>query len=677
MQLSSYDALGDEGRKALNACVKVKIYGKPKTRKYDRRTALERLKGCYAGWNMWRHFHKHVLPSDNHGNFKSSYDIVDIHDARDEFDKRKCVAKYPKEGPESVKKRNLIDERRADVERELEKATANPDSRLGYSWVVAQRRVRDCFAGNFAEDRETLSDKPKDSYNILEIHKAFVHWDEIREACEANRTSLEQEYAEALKAEGNVREALPKYSADQALRYLRECYYVLPWSPDNSPIKLQISKDGWMEPDTTQNYDIFDIYEVLLKFDRKSFQKYPKAGPGADELKKLIDEHRADLEEEYQKSRNHEVSSNLPEYTRSDAERRVRDCFAGTLPNDTEIFPKKETDKCGQTYDISDIKNAIVQFDTKPFLAAFMYASEEEPECDKTNEKVDEERVSIQKEYDEATRNIEIEHGSGFVIHDHFIITNKHVIEITERHKICISNAAINNSNAVIEDLPCRVAHCDVGKDLALLYCPDLNLEQCGIGPLQLSNQSLLPGMSVFAFGYPVSHTEETALFVSGNVSGSKRVLAGHSMIVLNCSLNSGNSGGPVLRWVNGQLKVVGVATQKHFKDILTLEEMQTIENIKKSLQTHAIPDLPVFSKKCDMAVSYYSDPRNRQTPVALLTLKLYDALETHTQFNLSNALPGHLVVEFVKNSISEYDGEHKEELSEVVELADNVVNTS
>ena len=113
----------------------------------------------------------------------------------------------------------------------------------------------------------------------------------------------------------------------------------------------------------------------------------------------------------------------------------------------------------------------------------------------------------------------------------------------TGRYEILISNAAIN-------DLPCMIAHYDAGKDLASLYCPDLDLEQCGICPLQLSNQSLLPGMPIVCFGYPMSHTEETALFVSGNVAGSKRTLAGHSMIVLNCALNSGNSGGPVLCWV-------------------------------------------------------------------------------------------------------------------------------
>ena len=147
--------------------------------------------------------------------------------------------------------------------------------------------------------------------------------------------------------------------------------------------------------DTTQSYDIFDIHKVALKFDGKNFQKYPKEGPGADKLKKLIDEHRADLEEEYQKARNHEASD-LPKYTKSEAECRVRDCFAGTLATDTEILPKKEIDKCDQTYDITDIKNAIDHFDTKTFRDAFEYSSHLEPVIGKTNQDIDKQRADIQ-----------------------------------------------------------------------------------------------------------------------------------------------------------------------------------------------------------------------------------------------------------------------------------------
>ena len=80
----------------------------------------------------------------------------------------------------------------------------------------------------------------------------------------------------------------------------------------------------------------------------------------------------------------------------------------------------------------------------------------------------DEERASIQEEYEKATSNTEIEHGSGFIIHNHFIITNKHVIETY------LDNKAIHEihiSNAAIDDISCKDAHCDPGKDLALLYC--------------------------------------------------------------------------------------------------------------------------------------------------------------------------------------------------------------
>lgn len=86
------NVLGDEGRKALNACVKVKIYDKSETRRYDRRTSLQRLRGCHAYGSVvhkWWYFDELVLPPDKHGNSKSSCNIIDIHDALVNFDKRK------------------------------------------------------------------------------------------------------------------------------------------------------------------------------------------------------------------------------------------------------------------------------------------------------------------------------------------------------------------------------------------------------------------------------------------------------------------------------------------------------------------------------------------------------------------------------------------------------------
>ena len=704
--MQNSDVLGNEGRKALNACVKVKIYGKPETRRYDRDVARNRLEDCYPPGAFFSsqftdlYTHQPTLPNDLvYGDYKRSekptFNIVDIHDALVKCDEKSYVDKYPRDGPGSDKLRDLIDKRREDIEREYKEARNNPEERLKYSWIVAQRRVRDCFAGIFPEDIRLVQKFPYTaSYNIKDIHDCVVHYDErlfcrayltfVRTTMEEGgeekrlkswkdvseqRATIEKEYEEAINTAGITR----KYLQSEAEQRVEGCYqgYFPP-----GVVILPVKMDETWKPKPTQEYDISDIRKALHHFDeKKAFDKYPDEGPGSAELRKLIDECRDDLKKEYQMATcGTDGEQKLCEYSMYEAEHRVRDCFAGTFLNDTDIFPTKKDQggipKISQAYDIFDIKKALDYFDTKKRCEKY---PEEGPDYDKIKQSVDEQRDNIRREYETATTDSEIENGSGFIVQEHFIITNRHVIE-TYLNKT--GNYAILISNVAIKELPCMVAYYDAGKDLALLYCPSLNIEQHGICHLQLSNQSLLPGMPIVCFGYPMSHTGKTALFVSGTVSGFKETLAGHSMIVLNCSLNSGNSGGPVLHWVNGQLKVVGVATQKHFKEILTLEERETIENIRESLQTLSISDVPDYVKQFNLPVSeHYRDPGNHQTPMTLLTLKLYDALETHSQFNLSNALPGHLVVEFVKNAISEYVGEHKEELVEVVELAKDHVN--
>ena len=140
-------------------------------------------------------------------------------------------------------------------------------------------------------------------------------------------------------------------------------------------------------------------------------------------------------------------------------------------------------------------------------------------------------------------------------------------------------------------------------------------------------------------------------------------------MAVLNCPLNSGNSGGPVLCWVEGQLKVVGVATQKHFKDILSLSERMTVAAIQEKMQASVIPEESEYLKAVNERYVESGDlPLLGKTSIYLLTLKLYDALETHSQFNLSNALPGDQVIDFLKTSLKEYQGDCKDELAKVVE---------
>ena len=735
--MNGCDVLGQEGRKALDACVKVKIYGRPQTRRYDYSSTIERLEKCFAGKypDGLNALYRRILKQPETSNtehalmdesiiekillpsFRDNYGIIDIYESLVRLDNTPYVEKYPaRKQTDSDKWKNWIDKRREDVEREVREATANRDERHRYSWLVAQRRVRDCFAGNFAGDASLLERKTADyickirdpyerrkkemstpdTCNISDIYKAFKKHDsvsvsknieklscqrcQVSEEVKKQRDDVDTEYQQAVTVSftSTSIQKHRKYSQEEAFHRVESCYcsscakYVDAFRRlFNRTISLCHQKA----------FDIFFICRSLCFIDANHilyqnrwepklvsnlvlFEKYPSDGRGSAELKELIDAHRTCLEKEYR-----EDKLNKQRYTLSEAERRVRDCFGGSFVCDyTNIFPSKATDegtlRIDQTYDIFDIQKAIQYFDSKKLVDK--YPEEEGPGADE-KKKVDEERACIKQEYDEATAFVEVEHGSGFIIQDHFIITNKHVIELAlndESHitQVLISNAALGDVR-----LPCEVAHYDAGKDLALLYCPDLKINQTQ--PLQFSDQPLLPGMQILSFGFPVSHTGDTALFVNGYVSGSKKMLQGHTMAVLNCPLNSGNSGGSVLCWVEGQLKVVGVATQKHFKNILTPNEQVTIEQIRKMLQTCVIPEDSELSE----AAKFYFGPAGDlpllgKTAVYLLTLKLYDALETRSQFNLSNALPGDQVIDFVKMSIEKYQGDCKDELVKVVE---------
>ena len=668
------DVLGEEGRKVRDACVKVKIIGKPEDLlRYTKEDAINRLKRCYAGvipCGAVLPLYRDLLPDsaeyddfDDLGRRKKiadTYDILDIHDALENADELMFVEKYPKPGTGRYSElKKLIDKRRVNIEMECEEALVNPGARCKYSWLVAQRLVPNCFAGNFADDRVVIYSKnnPKELHSIIDICDAVREKTmaknllrltekegpgsyELKELVEEHVSAMEKEYQEAKRS-------LKRLSEDEAKKRVREC---LPDDQDKSKFPVELA--GSWDVGIDQTYDIFDIYG------------------GVEELRARLSGSRVLLKRDINESISEEYKSTvrkLGRYSQSEAECRVRDCLPGNFAHDTDIFPYKDEEipKTEQTYDIFDIKHSVEYFDEKKLFVKFGDVQGPESETQQRwNEEAREEREKIKEEYAKATEKVELEHGSGFVINYHYVITNKHVIDDADGKEIFISNASIS-------ELSCEVANSDMGKDLALLYCQGLDIKQHQIVPLHLSNEPLLPGMQVFSFGYPMSHTGETALFVNGHVSGLKETYSDYCppLVVLNLSLNSGNSGGPILCWIANQLKVVGVASQKHFKEILTFEERGKIEKIRKSLQTSDISNISDddirFSSTCHQnPFNNVSDPC--QTPMNLLTLKLYDALETHSQFNLSNALPGHCVIKFIEETISKFE-EHKDELVEVV----------
>ena len=719
------DLLGEEGREALKACVKVQIRGRPETRRYEWLQAFKRLDSCFFGNECdatsrtryspakypsppWPDIEPRWVAKERFPFLREqvTVDIIDIHNALVSADEKRLVEVYPNEGPGSDELRCLIDQRRVAITREVDEAKANPEKRKRYSFYVAQRRVRDCYASLFKTDYPMLKNKTPPyffndgPYDIDEIYEAFLLYDNVSFAdkyrygypkdcysssseIDANRADVERQYNEAIST-GGMDVELSKYSYMEAKSRVQACYH-FPIHDDHFYGAFLYPVQGHAsEP---QRFTILDIHQVLCHFDNMLLlRKYPQNGPGSDDLRKLIDMHRADLVKEYQESKSRPHVKR--QYSRYEAERRVRDCFTWAFVEDTDVFPNKKdesgTPKIYQTYDILDIQNALDHFDSKRFY--IKYPDEAGPRYDEIRKMVDETRAGIEEEYAEAMEMTYLEHGSGFIVQGHFVITNMHVVEAalhdeSKRTQIIISNEFIG-------ELPCDVTHNDAHKDLAILYCKDLELN--GICPLKLSDTSLAPGMQIYSFGYPISHTGETALFITGYVAGTKKTFSGLTMTVLNCPLNSGNSGGPVLCWVKGKPKVVGVVRQKHIKDILTLDERHTIAKIEETFQTSIIPDTTEFEEKyssfTELPSSVVLPPENRrslrnwliqfqppdprQTPLNILVLKLYHALETHSQFNLSNAVPAHDVLKFIKDSSNEYKGDCHGELTEVINSA-------
>ena len=254
------DVLGKEGRKALNACVKVKIFGRPQTRRYDYNATSFRLRKCFRGnfpdRQPWENpgcrnpieiplltkekVRKLLLPSfEDRG-------IIDIYESLIRFDDIPYVEKYPAvEGTDYGKLKNLIEKRHADVEREVKEATAKPDQRQRYSWLVAQRRVRDCFAGSFAGDASLLFEDTRltnETYCVSDIYQAFIKHDSVSfvnniekyQGCEEckmseevkkQRAGVDKEYAEAVSGSGTtIYQQRCKYSLKEALERVRACY---------------------------------------------------------------------------------------------------------------------------------------------------------------------------------------------------------------------------------------------------------------------------------------------------------------------------------------------------------------------------------------------------------------------------------------------------------------------
>ena len=409
----------------------------------------------------------------------------------------------------------------------------------------------------------------------------------LKNRVEEHRFELTKEYEEA-------KCRLPKYSLRQAERRVRECFMDLLQA---EPVVFPSKEDG------NQTYDVIDIYKMLIHFEKRELKNC--GFTSSSRAKK-------DLEEEYLT-----VVDGMRTYSRNEAERRVKNCFAGTFPDYVDVF-RTHREKTGFTKSHQTSKN--VEF----------------------------KKACLKKQGNHSHFGKFIEqrwNSSGFIVQNHFVITNsilaKESLVCNEHKKIHISNGAIGN-------LPCEVAFFDAEKDLALLYCQDLKLNQNGIQPLQLSDCPLSKGDITVSFGYPIQYSAEKAFVVNAEVTSSTETSLGYALKLLAFPPDPGFCGSPILYRVNSKWNVVGVVRMA-----------QPLGDKVSSVEREIIEKLGASGIPC-------THDHNQAMSVDSLTLKLFDVLAA-CQPHDSYVLPGKYVIEFIAKAIRSYKGEGKDELSVIV----------
>lgn len=132
--------------------------------------------------------------------------------------------------------------------------------------------------------------------------------------------------------------------------------------------------------------------------------------------------------------------------------------------------------------------------------------------------------------------------GSGFALEENRIITNAHVVGKNRNVKVRLYNGEITDG---------KVIKLHEEKDLALIEI------ECKLEPLAISRETLNVGDEVYAIGTPENMPYT---MTKGIISALNRDIGGNKYIQLDASVNSGNSGGPL---VNEKGEVIGVITLK------------------------------------------------------------------------------------------------------------------
>ncbi len=132
--------------------------------------------------------------------------------------------------------------------------------------------------------------------------------------------------------------------------------------------------------------------------------------------------------------------------------------------------------------------------------------------------------------------------GSGFSIKENIIITNAHVVGYSKKVAVNLYDGTTIKGNVI---------KTDIEKDLALIEVDKT------ITPLSINSNNLSIGQEVYAIGAP---KDMPYTMTKGIISALDRKLGQNTYIQIDASVNSGNSGGPL---VDDNGNVIGIITLK------------------------------------------------------------------------------------------------------------------
>jgi hypothetical protein len=171
--------------------------------------------------------------------------------------------------------------------------------------------------------------------------------------------------------------------------------------------------------------------------------------------------------------------------------------------------------------------------------------------------------------------------GSGFVLRDHTIVTNMHVIEgACQGYVKQIDNDTKHKLEAIVQT--------DNSHDLAVLSVPSLSAPALPIG----DSTKLSVGDTVYAVGNPRG-LEGT--FSQGIVSSIRHIDSG-TLLQITAPISPGSSGGPILN-ESGEVVGVAVATFKDGQNLnfaIPASYVSTMNLTEKPLPFVSAPKKPV-----------------------------------------------------------------------------------